>query len=81
MPLSTTNGRKKLDDMVEKGLLIAEERKADNGVDVKYYSLFGTANAAYAYAGSTEEAESGVGGSVEVIDNYIDNFSGNDDSK
>ena len=70
---------KKLDEMVAKGLLTVEQRKADNGVEVKYYSLPVTANAANANAifAPIQENSVGVGsvgGTAEVIDDNTDDL-------
>lgn len=71
---------KKLEEMVRKGLLTVEIRKAGNGVDVKYYSRSGPGDSAYAYAVPADGDENGVGVGVStiVIGDYADHFSEND---
>ena len=68
----TDQATKKLEEMVQKGLLIAEERQAPNGVTVKYFSLSNVSNANSSNAVS-DNIENGVA-DVGVGEDFSDYF-------
>jgi hypothetical protein len=70
----TEQAERKLEEMTQKGLLITEDRKADNGTVVRFYFQSNTSYANNTYA-IPENLENGVGENG-VGDNTEEDFSG-----